>query len=127
MSWRLVVDRHKLRHLSAAIAKLGTRSAGLDDGHADAKRRDLLGDRLHEAFDAPLGCVVQGGAWKGDLPTIGRNLDDAPSALSAEVWQCGADEMYRPDQIRCDDVLDLLVGKLFRSSKQTVACVADNH
>ena len=58
MSRRLVVDGQKLRHLSAAVAELGTRAAGLDDGHADAERRNLLGHRLHEAFDAPLGGMV---------------------------------------------------------------------
>ena len=40
MRWRLVVDGHQLRHLSAAIAELGPCAARLDDGHADAEQRD---------------------------------------------------------------------------------------
>ena len=43
------------------------------------------------------------------------------------MWQRGADELDRPDQVGRDDVLNLLVSKFFRRSKQAVASVADQH
>ena len=50
-----------------------------------------------------------------------------PPPWARRCWQRGADELDRPEQVGRDDVLDLLVGKLFRSSEQTVASVADNY
>ena len=127
MSRGLVVDGQKLRHLRAAVAELSPRTTRFNDGHADAERHHLLGDRLHKAFDPPLRRVIHGVACKGDLPAIGRNLDDTPAALSAQVWQRGADELDRSEQVGRNNVLDLLVRKLFRCSEQTVARVADQH
>ena len=77
----------QLRDLGAAVAELGAGAAGLDDGHADAERGDLLGDRLGEAFDAPLGGVVERVAGEGDLAAVGGDLDDPAAALGAQVRQ----------------------------------------
>jgi hypothetical protein len=63
----LVVDRHRLRHLGAAVAEFGTRATGLDDRHADAEWSDLLGDRLDEALDAEFRGMVHRVAGKCDL------------------------------------------------------------
>src|SRR5208337_4437178 len=64
---------------------------------------------------------------KGDLPTIGRDLNDASAPLSAKVRQRGADEVDRPDQVGRDDVFHLLVGELLRCAEQAVTGVADDH
>jgi hypothetical protein len=56
---------------------------------------------------SPLCGVIHRIPWEGDLPAVGRNLDDASAALSAKVRQRGTDQMDRPDQVRRDDVLDL--------------------
>jgi hypothetical protein len=54
--------RHEVGDLGAAVAELGARAAGLHDRDTDAEVRDLLGDRLHEPFDAPLR------SWYSELP-----------------------------------------------------------
>jgi hypothetical protein len=75
----------------AAVPELGAGAARLDDGHAEAERRDLLGDRLAEPLDAPFGRVVHRAAGEGDLAVVGRDLDDTgrppilhPGAAHAE-------------------------------------------
>jgi hypothetical protein len=60
---------------------------------------------------------------EGDLPAVGRDLDDASAALGAKVRQRGTDEMDRPDEVGRDDVFDLLVGELLRRAEQAVASV----
>ena len=67
--------------LGAAVAEIGAGSARFDVGHADAERRDFLGDGLGEAFDAPSGGVVGGVAGEGDLAAVGGDLDDLAVAL----------------------------------------------
>ena len=57
---------------------------------------------------------------------VGRDLDDASAALGAEVWQRGADELDRPDQVGRDNVLDLLVGEFLRGTEQAVAGITDD-
>ena len=67
-----VVGRQEVGDLGAAIAELGAGAAWLDDGHADAERGDLLGYRLGETLDPPLGGVIHGVARKGDLQRLGH-------------------------------------------------------
>ena len=127
MGGGLIVDGHELCDLRATVAELGSRTARLDDCHADPEGRYLLRDGLHEDFNAPLCGVIHRIPREGDLPAVGRNLDDASAALSAKVRQRGTDQMDRPDQVRRDDVLDLLVCEFLRGAKQAVTGVADDH
>jgi hypothetical protein len=53
-----VVFGHEVGDAGAAVAELGAGPARFDDGNADTERRDLLGDRFAEPFDAPFGGVT---------------------------------------------------------------------
>ena len=95
----------------AAVAELGTCAAGLDDRDADAEGCDFLGDCFAEAFDAPLGGVVERVAGERDLAAVGGDLDDAPAALRTQVRQRGADQLDGSGEVGGDDVVDLVVGQ----------------
>jgi hypothetical protein len=77
-------------------------------------------------LDAPFGGVVHRVARERDLPAVGRDLDDATSALGAKVRQGRADELDRAGQVGGDQVVDLPVGELLGGTEQAVSGVADD-
>jgi hypothetical protein len=50
-----------------ANAKVGFGDARFNDRELDIKMRDFLRNRLDEALNRPLGCVIQAEIWKGGL------------------------------------------------------------
>ena len=82
--------------------QLGAEEAWLNEHGADAERRDLGGQGLHEALDAELGRGVRG----EELPArSGRRRGDRrqqPGALSAQHRKRGAGDVDGPEQRRLD-------------------------
>jgi hypothetical protein len=67
--WRIFVDVHRRRtHQTTTKARFG--GAGLGDRELNVERRDLLGHCLDEAFDPPLGSMVQAKIGIGDLAAL---------------------------------------------------------
>ena len=122
-----VVGGVQLGDLGAAVAELGAGTTGLDDGHADPERRDLLRDRLGEPLDPPLAGVVERVSGERDLAAVGGDLNDPPAALGAQVRQGRADQLDGASQVGGDDVVDLGVSELLGGTEQAVAGIADDH
>lgn len=122
-----VILRHQACDLGAAIAELGACTARLDNGHADPETGDFLGDRFNEAFDAPLGGVIQRVTGECHLTAIRRQLNDPAVALSAHDRQYRTDQLDRAEQVGGDHGVDLTVRQLFGRTKQAIAGVTDHH
>src|SRR5271165_4082826 len=127
MGGSLIVDGHERCDPRATVAEFGARAAWLNDRHADPERCDLLRDGLNKPFNAPLCGVIQRVTRKGDLPAVGRDLDDASAALGAKVWQSSTDKVDRPDQVSGHNVFDLAIREFLSRAEQAVTGVADEH
>jgi hypothetical protein len=65
--------------------------------------------------------VIDAERGEGDLAAHRRQLNDASSALFAKERQSRAHHLDRPDEVGVDLVTNLLVGDLFRRTRQSVA------
>src|SRR5215469_5727418 len=61
-----------LYHRTAA--KVGPEVAWLDNGHTNAQRRNLLGQRLGETFDRKFTCAIDAPAGESTKATDRRNV-----------------------------------------------------
>src|SRR5580704_12721298 len=71
--------------------------------------------------------MVERTSRKRRLPAIGGQADDPRAALGAQMRQCRAYKLDRPEEI-CGELMgDLFVAEFFSCAKKPIARVADDH
>ena len=73
--------------LSERPAQSVRKGPGLDDGDAQAERREFGGQRLRQAFDGEFGGVVVAGAGKADEAADGADIHHVAGAAGAHAGQ----------------------------------------
>ena len=125
-SRRSVIDAHRLG-LDNSGSKIGCRRSGFGNDEVDSKLCDFLCDSLDETFDAPFGCVINAEIGIGDLAALGRDLDDPPAALPAQMQQGRSDELDGAGEIGGNLQIDLRIRDFFARADQPIARIADHH
>lgn len=100
--------------------------AGLDHGHVHAERGDLLGQRLGQALDRPLGGVVGADRGVGAYAALARDLQDPAGALGS---QHGQDRLGDPDgteEVRLHLGAQVGLGELLDHAEEAVTGVVDD-
>ena len=101
--------------------------AGLDDGDANAERRDLERERFAERLDGELGGAVGRLVHRGDAAEDRRHVDDRAAAALAHPREHRLGEADRPPVVGLEErpVLVLRVGLGGAGVRQ--AGVVDQH
>ena len=117
----VLTDRHGAR------GPVGAERAGLDDGDFDAKRLDLVIERLGEALDGELRRLVRAQAWRpADASADGRELDEVTRALLAQHRQCRLRDVDDAEEVRLDLRPEDVVRHVFDRCIDAVTGIVDD-
>lgn len=92
-------------------------------GDLDPEAGDLLGQRLRQAFERPLGRVVAAENRERGDPTDGRDLDDVTVALLAHDRDDRLGDVERAEQVDVQLCLQLRRSQLLDRAEQAIAGV----
>ncbi len=122
----VVVDRRR-RLVHRPLGPVGAEGAGLDRGHLDAERRDLLGQRLGQRLERELRRGVVGVGRVGDEPGHRGDVDDVPAALRAHPGQHRLERVDDAEVVGVEERAHLGVVALLDRRQVAVAGVVDQH
>src|ERR1700722_18412407 len=71
--------------------------------------------------------MVEGPSRKRRLPAICGQADDTPAALGAQMRQCSAYKLDRPEEICGQLVSDLFVAEFLCCTEKPMACIAHDY
>lgn len=105
---------------------VGAEGAGLDRRHMDPELRDLLAQRLEDAFQSELAAAVGGHAGHGHEPAHRRDGHQVSAAARAHVGQRRLQGGHRPEHVDVELPPHLGQRGFLEGSLQAVAGVGDD-
>src|SRR5579863_2799108 len=85
------------------------------------------GRRIQKTFQSPFARMVEGTSRKRRLPAIGGQADDPRAALGAQMRQCRAYKLDRPEEICGKLVSDLFVAEFLCRTEKPIARIAHDY
>lgn len=120
------VFRCEFGNFCTSITKLRTRPTRFNDSNSYIKVALLPVQPLRKTLHAKFCGMIHRIGRISDLPAIRRNLNYSPAALLTHIRQCRFYQHDRAGKVRSNNVVNLLVGQFFCSTKKPVTSITDN-
>ena len=102
-------------------------AARFDEGHLDSELADFLAETIAEAFQGPLGGVVQADARECCNSADAGHLEDVAAFLLAKIGQGCLRDPQGAEEVSFHLGAGLRLGDFFYRPEKAIACIVDDH